>query len=177
VTCIVGVVDGDRVLIGGDSAGSDGWGISIRSDTKVFRTGTYVMGFTSSFRMGQLLRYSLEVSPPDSWDVDRFMATSFINAVRRCLKDGGWLKTDNGVERGGTFLVGVAGRLYVIHSDFQIGYTADGYAACGSGEMVALGSLHSTPDLDPETRVRAALEAASHHTSSVAGPYTVEATR
>jgi ATP-dependent protease HslVU (ClpYQ) peptidase subunit len=176
VTCIVGIADKGRVWIGGDSAGSNGWSTHIRSDTKVFRNGPYVLGFTTSFRMGQLLRYRLQAPEPDGWDIDRFMATTFVDAVRQCLKDGGWAKTDNGQERGGTFLVGYRDRLYEIEDDFQIGYTACGYAAVGSGYLVALGSLYATTGSDAAERVSQALKAAEHFTGGVCGPFTVLAT-
>jgi hypothetical protein len=179
MTCIVGVTDGKTVTIGGDSAGSDDWGhVAIRSDTKVFQVGPYVMGFTTSFRMGQLLRYSLEVEAPDSWDVDRFMATTFMNAVRTCLREGGFMKTESGQEQGGTFLVGVQGHLYVVDSDFQIGHTTAGYAAVGSGYMAALGALHATAppwfEFSPRERVELALRAASDLTAWVRPPYTIQ---
>ena len=90
MTCIVGIVDAGRVLIAGDSAGSDGWHVDSRADSKVFTVGPYAMGFTTSFRMGQLLRYRLDVPGPDTWDVDRYMATTFVDAVRDCLKAGGF---------------------------------------------------------------------------------------
>jgi hypothetical protein len=51
MTCIVGLVDGGRVWLGGDSAGVSGWDLTVRADRKVFRNGPYVMGFTTSFRM------------------------------------------------------------------------------------------------------------------------------
>lgn len=62
MTCIVGLVDQGNVWIGGDSAGVGGYDLMLRADQKVFRNGDFLMGFTSSFRMGQLLRYKL--SPP-----------------------------------------------------------------------------------------------------------------
>lgn len=58
MTCIVGLVDGDRVILGGDSAGIAGWHLQLRADEKVFRNGPYAIGFTTSFRMGQILRYA-----------------------------------------------------------------------------------------------------------------------
>jgi ATP-dependent protease HslVU (ClpYQ) peptidase subunit len=177
VTCIVGVQHQGRVLIGGDSAGVAGHSINARADSKVFRVGDYVMGFTTSFRMGQLLRYSLHMPEPDSWDVDRFMATQFVDKVRTCLRDGGWATTDNGREVGGTFLVGIRGHLYLIDSDFQIGRVLDGYDAVGCGQDLALGSLHTTRDsTDARARVTKALEAAAHHSAGVAGPFVIEET-
>ena len=115
MTCIVGIEHDGGVIIGGDSAGLSGWSKTIRADQKVFTVGPYAMGFTTSFRMGQLLRYSLDVPAPDTWDIDKFIATTFIDAVRATLKAGGWAKTDGPQEQGGDFLVGVSGRLYAIY--------------------------------------------------------------
>ncbi len=179
MTCIVGITDGTTVTIGGDSAGSDGWHVSVRSDTKVFRIGPYVLGFTTSFRMGQLLRYSLRLGEPDTWDVDRFMSTSFIDAVRQCLKDGGYaMAGTKGQEEGGTFLVGVQGRLYAVHDDYQVGVAARGHDAVGSGYLAALGSLHTTAaiterPIPTQERVQLALQASADLTGTVRPPFTV----
>ena len=177
MTCIVGVQDGTDVFIGGDSAGVAGYNITVRSDQKVFRNGPFVMGFTSSFRMGQLLRYSFVPPKVPDTGLDKYMVVDFINAVRTCLKAGGWAKTDEGMERGGTFLVGVKGQLFLIDGDYQVAKNADGYASVGCGEEYALGSLHTTTGQDPKTRVRLALQAASHHSSGVTGPYTILKTK
>ena len=72
ITCIVGFSHLGKVYIGGDSAGLSGWGLTVRKDPKVFANGPCIMGFTSSFRMGDLLRYSLVVPErhPDE-DIDK----------------------------------------------------------------------------------------------------------
>jgi len=84
MTCIVGLVDDGAVYMGGDSAGVLGLSIEVRADEKVFylneksswRTRLdprellkpvrhlVVMGFTSSFRMGQLPRERGSQAPP-----------------------------------------------------------------------------------------------------------------
>ena len=61
MTCIVGLVHEGVVYIGGDSAGVGGMSLTVRADEKVFQNGEFLMGFTTSFRMGQLLRYSLKL--------------------------------------------------------------------------------------------------------------------
>ncbi len=173
VTCIVGLEYDGRVIIGGDSAGVAGYSITVRADTKVFRNSEFIMGFTSSFRMGQLLRYSLVPPLPQTWDIDRFMATDFISAVRDCLREGGYARNESGSEEGGVFLVGIRGRLYRIDSDFQIGRSIDLYDAVGCGEEFALGSLFGSAHLDPLERVGLALEAAAYHSSAVCPPFHV----
>jgi ATP-dependent protease HslVU (ClpYQ) peptidase subunit len=175
MTCIVAIVENGEVHIGGDSAGVGGYSITVRADRKVFRNGPFVMGFTTSFRMGQLLAHSLKAPrrhPED--DVYAFMVTDFINAVRTCLKDGGYASKENETEAGGTFLVGYAGRLFTIYDDYQVGESVDGYVAVGCGQDLALGSLHSTVGQAPADRVRIALEAAEHFSAGVCGPFHME---
>lgn len=174
MTCIVGVVEAGRVTIGGDSAGSNGWTVTGRADSKVFTVGPYLLGFTSSFRMGQLLRYRLDVPAPDTWDVDRWMATTFVDAVRATLKAGGWSTEHSGQEHGGSFLVGIGGRLYRIEGDYQAGVASRGYDAVGSGAEVALGALHATQGQPADRRVTTALAAAAELTPFVRAPFTVE---
>ena len=176
VTAIVGLVSDGCVYIGGDSAGVDsGLSLAVRADAKVLRNGKYLFGFTTSFRMGQLIRHALQPPKPPRppAQLDRFMSTTFIDAVRDCLKTGGWVRRDNEREEGGTFLVGVRGRLYSVEEDFQVGQTADGFAAVGSGAAVALGALYATAltPLSPKRRVKVALRAAERFNAGVRGPF------
>lgn len=172
MTCIVGVVHKRDVWMGGDSAGVAGWSLTVRSDTKVFETGPFLMGFTTSFRMGQLLRYSLKPPEhPKGMDTLQFMSTLFIDAVRKCLGDGGFLTKDKGAEEGGTFLVGYRGRLFKVDSDFQVGEAADKFAAVGCGADVALGALFATRHLPPQARVSSALQAAERFSAGVRRPF------
>ena len=62
MTCIVGLEHKGKVYIGGDSAGVAGYSLSVRADQKVFINGNFIFGFTSSFRMGQILRFGF--NPP-----------------------------------------------------------------------------------------------------------------
>lgn len=172
MTAIVGLVHDGAVHIGGDSAGTSGWSLTVRADAKVFTSGPYVMGFTGSFRMGQLLRYALTAPEPDG-DLDKFMVTTFIDSVRDTLRTGGWLKKENEREDSDPFLVGVQGRLFRVDDDFQVGETADGYAALGCGHELALGALYATEKsrMAPERRVRLALAAAERFSAGVRGPF------
>jgi ATP-dependent protease HslVU (ClpYQ) peptidase subunit len=174
MTCIVGVVEGGEVWIGGDSAGVSSWVSTIRADEKVFRSGEFLYGFTTSFRMGQLLRYKLEPPAIDTWDLRRYMATTFIDAVRSTLKDGGFLKKSSEQEEGGTFLVGVRGQLFKVCGDFQVGVAAVGYDACGCGQELALGALYATAGRPAPDRIETALRAAAHFSNGVRAPFVVE---
>jgi hypothetical protein len=86
VTCIVGFTDGNEVSIGGDSAGVGGWDLTVRADEKVFVLGEFVFGCTTSFRMGQLLRYKLT---SQEGGISPFVATgpsgAFLTRVKASL--------------------------------------------------------------------------------------------
>jgi ATP-dependent protease HslVU (ClpYQ) peptidase subunit len=177
VTCIVGLKSRGRVLIGGDSAGVGGLDLQVRADQKVWARDGFAFGFTTSFRMGQLLQYSLAL-PKRHPDVDlmKWMVTDFVDAVRTCLKTGGFAAKQNEEERGGTFLVGHAGRLFRIDADYQVGEMFAEYDSCGCGESYAKGALYATTtaaDLDPDARVLIALNAAQQMSAGVRGPFTV----
>jgi ATP-dependent protease HslVU (ClpYQ) peptidase subunit len=178
MTAIVGLVDQGKVWMGADSVGSDGQHLMQRSDEKIFRRGPYLIGFTSSFRMGQLIRYRADLPEPYDWEHDlvAFMSTRFVDAIRECLQQYGFAKIDNNVQTGGVFLVGFRGAVYQIESDYQVGLRSCGWDAVGSGEQVALGSLHSTAvmKIGPEARIRMALEAAAELNAHVRGPFRIE---
>lgn len=177
MTVIVGLRHAGRVYIGGDSAGVAGYSLAVRADEKVFKNGEYVFGFTSSFRMGQLLRYNLTPpAPRENVDPVTFMSTEFIDAVRDVLKKGGFAKVDNAVEQGGEFLVGWRGGLYHVGLDFQVGAALTDFDACGVGEDVALGAMQVLETRDPRARVRRALEAAEAWNAAVRGPFTIVST-
>lgn len=179
MTCIVAVVSKGQVFMGGDSAGMDSrYGLTVRTDRKVFRNGDFLIGFTDSFRMGQLLQFSFNPPKPRTGtDVMAYMVTDFIDAARQCLKGGGWARIVDSADKGGTFLVGYAGRIFQIYGDFQVGEAKMGFDACGSADFVALGSLYTTRDWpEPDKRLLAALNAAEELSGAVRGPFFFEST-
>ncbi|MED1954869.1 hypothetical protein [Brevibacillus centrosporus] len=175
MTCIVGLVHDGKVCMGGDSAGVGGYDLAIRADEKVFINEEFIMGFTSSFRMGQLLRYRFKppYHRPDVSDYE-YLVTDFIDEVRSCLKNGGYARTDNGEESAGTFLVGYRGKLYTVEGDYQVGIPADGYAAVGCGDQIAHGALYATNGSPPTERIKIALEAAERYSAGVRGPFVIK---
>lgn len=177
MTCIAGIARNDKVWIGGDSAGIAGWRMTVRADEKVFVSGEFAYGFTSSFRMGDLLRFSF--SPPEQTshqtDDRGYLATTWTDALRECLGTGGLKKIESGVEKGGQFLLGYKGRLYSVDWDFQIALAVADYDAVGAGCETALGALYAMRDskLTPEVQIKAALAAAEEHNASVRAPFRV----
>ena len=180
MTCIVGLKQNGHVYIGGDSVGVAGYMKSARRDEKVFRNKNFIMGFTSSFRMGQLIRYSFDPpkqtkkSKKNSNDM-KYMVTTFVDSLRDTLKKGGYAKKLHDVETTGHFLVGYRGEIYHIESDYQVGIEYDNWCATGAGEEVALGSLYSTHEtgMSPVERISTAMASATHHTNVVMPPYVI----
>ena len=101
------------------------------------------------------------------------MVTTFIDAIREALKNGGYAKEKDEREKGGTFLVGVQGRLFCIERDYQVEEAKIGYHAVGNGGKIALGSLYATQsmELSPRRRLETALEAAAYHSSDTRAPF------
>jgi ATP-dependent protease HslVU (ClpYQ) peptidase subunit len=171
-------VEEGKVSIAGDSAAVGGLSLTIRKDRKVFRNGDFLIGGTTSFRMLQLLNHAFVPPGYPSWDeehtIECYMATTFVNAVRDCLKAGGFAQKSNEQESGGMFLVGFQGRLFCIYSDYQVQEALDGYDAIGCGSDIALGVLYATPTMKSKKRLELALQAAEHHSAGVRAPFIIE---
>lgn len=181
MTCIVGILDNSACYIGGDTCGSNGYTYECCDHSKVFRNGDFIIGGTTSFRMLDLLEYSLTIpyiKPADAEDMEKYMRTAFVDAVRSCLKTGGFAKTNNSVESGGTFLIGYKNKLWRMQDDFSV-ITRTNYDSVGCGEVAAVGSLFTTKELGMkvEDRIETALKAAESYLVGVRGPFNILSTR
>ena len=179
MTCIVALKHRGAVHMGADSAGVGGYSLMVRQDPKIYRNGPVLFGFTSSFRMGQLLGHAFRMplrSPELS--LDKFMVTDFIDAIRKCLKDGGYAKKDNEVESAGRFLVAYASEIFMVDSDYQVGRPTAPFDSVGCGADLALGSLATTEriarSLHPQARLTLALQAAEDMSAGVRAPFRFE---
>lgn len=176
MTCIVGLIEKETVYIGGDSAGVQGYEIKTRQDEKVFKKDNMIFGFTSSFRMGQLLRYNFTIPDHDPRKDDfEYLCTDFIDALTECFTKKGYAKITSNQVSGGTFLLGYKGHLYAIYNDFQVSKVFNTYDACGCGEPYALGALRATENskMAPKKRIELALSVAAHFSAAVRPPFTV----
>lgn len=179
MTCIVAITDGKKVYMAGDTAGVGGFSISRRKDPKVGKVGKFVFGFTSSFRMGQILLYDFKPPKIRGKDLYEYMVVDFTKALREALKDKGFATVSSGTESGGVFLVGLKGRLFCVESDYQISESQHDFMAVGCGRDLALGSLYTTryhEDITPEERLTVALDAACEFSAGVCSPYTFAST-
>ncbi len=184
MTAIVGMVDttNDCVWIGGDSCGGDSsnWITIKRKDPKVFYRNPYLFGFTSSFRMGDILKYIFEPPIPDKnvTDITKFIVKEFIPTLRKCFEKEGFMTIKDSKESGGSFLLGFKNRLFTIENNFQVGIP-DSYAACGCGRELALGSLHTLSKMnkiDTKNKLKYVLCACETHSAYVHRPFIIKKT-
>ncbi len=165
MTCIVGLVQNNRVYIGGDSAGIDDDNTyDIRSTPKVFKRGEFIYGCTNSFRMSDILRHSFK-EPPIKGDVLRYMATTYIDKLFKTFEKAHYKLTETGEDanNGPVYLVGVRGRLFCIYGDWQVSELDRPYESIGCGGPFALGAMQVLVQTNktPEEKIHDALKAAS----------------
>jgi len=182
MTCIVGLKHNDKIYIGGDSLGSNtNFQKTVRVDEKVFVKDEMIFGFTSSFRMGQIIRYAFDIPARMEGVEDmEYLVRTFIPSLIECYKEHGFLPKDDEDHSvlGGIFLLGYKSQLYQIDTDFQVGIPSLDYDACGCGDDLALGSMFTSERLDkkltPDKRITMALEAASAHSAGVSAPFVIK---
>lgn len=184
MTAIAGVAQDGRVYIGGDSlSGSTGsYFIQQVQNPKVLRLSKpksglseILLGFTSSWRMGQLLQYQLKVPDHKEGRALDYVAGVLIESIRKTFTDYGFGGKGDDGERGGSFLVGYGGTLFEVQTDYSVMIPMDMFAAVGCAFEYALGALHATPPtMPPRLRIIRALEAAEHNSAYVHGPFMVE---
>lgn len=173
MTCIVGLETKKGVMMGCDSAAVsvDYHSINKTRLKKVFKRGEFLIGYTSSFRMGQLLQYQLSVDQQKNEQSDlEYLSITFVDAVRDCLDKGGFRQKKDEVETGGTFLVGYKKQLYKVQGDFSVLSSQDGFMVAGSGESYALGKLWQN-NSKLKARILEALKAAAYFNITVCKPY------
>jgi ATP-dependent protease HslVU (ClpYQ) peptidase subunit len=179
MTVIVAVKENGKVHIGADSAGVGVGDLSIssRKDEKVFVRDGFIVGFTSSFRMGQILKYYLNCPKQKKNQSDEeFMCTTFVDHVQELFKSKSFGKIESNEQTGGTFIVGYKGEIYTIDDDFQVGISYENYASVGCGNKLALGSLFTTDayKMSVKDKLMAALSAAEKFSAGVCSPFIIK---
>ena len=176
MTCIIGLVCNDEVLIAGDSAAvsTPYHFISPNDDPKVFKNNKFIMGCTTSFRMIQILQHSLVIPKYfEEMDFREYIVTLFIDKVRKAFKEAGFSTKKDEVEKGGTFMVGYKNNLAEIQDDYSYQISSRGESAIGSGYVSALSSLFSTTGKDAKERLMIAMQATERLNITVRRPFHV----
>lgn len=175
MTCIIGLKTKDEIWMGSDTAASGGGIIFNMAQSKTFVRGGVIVSYTGYVRPGQVLQYSYDW-PRVKGDIDDWLYNQFIPGWQQALRNAGNLSvSEEQVTQDAHFLIGVGGRLYSMHQQFEVIEVADDYACDGCGQEVAYGVLYATKNkkMRPQDRIQLALEAASYHLEGVRGPFNI----
>lgn len=173
MTCIVGVIEKEKVWLGGDSAISNSQVVTILKSTKVFKKGPFIIGCEGSFRMLQLLKYDLVIPKLTNKDIEKYLCTEFAENIKNLVKDK---LSDHEGSKFGSFLIGYKNRLFEFDEDLQVIETLNGVNSIGGGADFALGSLYTSIGQPANVRVMKALEASALYSKTVAKPFVVVTT-
>lgn len=163
--------------MGGDSiAIDDSEDSCLLASPKVFARGSILIGGTGDIRACQILQYRLKIPKQTKGDDDRWICTTFIDAVREAFRSGGATTQKEGAEVGHKFLLGYRGKVYQVENAFSAFRITRGFDAVGCGAKYAVGALVAASTRikqSPRQRVEMALEAAESCNAGVARPFTI----
>ncbi len=174
MTCVIGVRGADgTIAIGADSSAGGVYSFDTR---KMFRLGGLTVGYTSSFRFGQIVRYYVKPpAHPKSMSVEEYLVTRFVPEMKLRLSENGFVSDTNIDEdlKSGLLLVACRDRLTRIHTNYQVEVHRSSVAAVGCGEEVACGSAMASMRAGVPIRqvVKDALKDAAALSPYVAGPF------
>lgn len=173
MTCIVAMIEDGKVWMGADHLGSDGFIKTeyVKND-KVFKNGDFLIGYTTSFRMGQILQYSWsQPTRPEGVSDDVYFYKHVLNSFHQCFKDNDYGQKRDEDWSFGEFLVGWKGRLFVVQNSIALEH--ERFASVGSGCYHALGAMKAlalSGYLEgPQQTLEIALEVASGSVCTVGG--------
>ena len=178
MTLILGLTIKSHSYILGDSAAAKDDHVEPVVTPKVWKVKSHnmLMGYTSSFRMGDLLKYYW--NPPEhpkGMSDEEYLATLFVESMIDVFQRGLWLSSEGGKIIGGEMLCIYNGTIHVVQPNFSVITSVHTYKAIGSGQHHAEGAMHSTDGLGlkPKERMLRAASAAESYTGSVCGPFQI----
>lgn len=186
-TCIVALLDENngQIWMGADGAAVSGYSLHEITYPKIFiKDEKFLIGYTSSFRMGQLIECVFKPPKiPQGKSNYQYLITLFIPSLMKCLSENKFTTEKENVSTGGEFLIGFNSEIFKIQPDFAVLQPNVPYMATGCSEDLALGSLFTTEMLSnpssyesyilPHKRLEIALQAASKFSAGVSNPFTI----
>jgi ATP-dependent protease HslVU (ClpYQ) peptidase subunit len=192
MTTIVAVQGAGWTVIGSDSRVTDEGRIYSmpKGVGKVVENEEYLFGTAGDLRAINIIEHAF--NPPDASgyagkDLDAFITTRFIPALRKCFEEHGYAtgveekeSKEAAIGHDSTIMVSINGCIYEIDGDYAWIKDATGLYAMGTGGDYAVGALHAmlppktklTIELAKET-IKEALTIAAKLDSSSGGPFTI----
>ena len=174
MTCVVAVLDKTgKIFMGADSSAVDDVTHTAHVDSKVFKKDEFGIGYSHSFRMGQLIQFWFR--PPtldeNETDIMKYMVMNFIPELKTVLADNDYPNTDD-EKTDWSLIVCVRGNIFTIEYDWHIGHDNLNYAAIGAGSTYALGAMSSVYNTQSALETaQSALQAAEKFSPYVLGPF------
>jgi ATP-dependent protease HslVU (ClpYQ) peptidase subunit len=176
MTCIVGLIKGDTVWLGGDRAATDG-GLNrtLIKEPKVFVKRDVGFGVCGLPKVMDALQHTIELPEHVEGDDKGYLVGQLVPAIRDGLKKLECTEEHNGQQYfHGAMLIAYRGRLFQLEANFQLVESANGFDAVGSGGEAALGSLRATKKMgNPKKRLLEALKVSAENNAGVAPPFDV----
>lgn len=146
MTCIIALRDKETgtVYLAGDKLGSNGSTKAVYKDPKVFQIGHFCFGYTSSFYMGQLLKYHWK-QPCKTMhqDEDGYIFKDVVQSLKKVFKDNNFGHEQNGHEPDfGQFIMVYKGRIFEVQGNMSLLET-DNLSSVGCGKSHALGAVEA----------------------------------
>jgi ATP-dependent protease HslVU (ClpYQ) peptidase subunit len=175
MTCIVGLVKGNKVWLGGDRAATNGaLERTLIKEPKIFLKGNIGFGVCGLPKVIDALQHTVEMPMnSDGKDSKAFLVGDVVPAIRDGLKALECTEEHNGQSYfAGAMLIAYQGRLFQLEANFQLVESAKGFDAVGSGAEPALGSLRASHG-NPRKRLLEALKVSAENNAGVAPPFDV----
>jgi ATP-dependent protease HslVU (ClpYQ) peptidase subunit len=174
MTCIVGLIKGSSVWLGGDRAATNGnLNRTLLKEPKVFERGHIGFGVCGLPKVLDAIQHTIEMPPYSGEDTKGYLIAQVIPAIREGLKKLECTEEHNGQHYfHGALLIAFQGRLFEVEGNFQLIEARVNFAAVGSGAEPALGSLRSSKG-KPRERLFEALKVSAENNAGVAPPFDV----
>ena len=177
MTCIVGLVEGGQVWIGGDGRACFSDSVMPVRAPKVFRCGPLLIGVSGMPRVAQIWEHEFQLPPRGDDDVLAWLCRDVAPPLRDLMTVRG-ATYDSSADGTKTLqshaLIACEGRLFLMDGQCAFYETERAFECCGSGADVASGYLLGNKLDEPEKRVKGALRAAGEMLNSCGPPYRVE---
>ena len=172
MTTIVAVSDikNKKIVMAADMQSTSGNTKALSADSKIFKCGQYLIGYSGPTRLHDILEMQMPWSDipikPDNLKLREHLIKDFVQVLRRIVTDQGFIRKDNGSEEfSGGIIIGHGDEFCEIGSTFAIWSPKDNYTSIGSGFQFALGSLNTSSHLrlTATKRAKLAVSAAIEH--------------
>ncbi len=166
MTLVIGIEDAKGVVLASDSFIGDDEHRDTLDTPKWFKMGSLWVGYAGSVVGARAAEHLYK--PPQATPRERTTAYLFrvVQGLYAACREA-QLKPDDT-----SFILAYKGRVYNVAEGGAPIRSASGYAAIGSGELLALSALAATESIKPvETRARLVMGAASKHCLQVSAPF------